>query len=197
MKRQICFLFAVFCILAMQAQSLTVQSFRMDESDLTANTAGTIVMDQNGQKCALIKVETTQTGFSFDAGSLGVAKTEQKVGEIWVYVPEGVKRLTISHQQFGVLRDYDLGQTLKRAKTYILKLVSGEVQTTVKQARTSQYVVFQLQPKNAVVMLDNEMLQTSGGTATKMMKFGTYDYRVQAPDYLPEVGKVAVNDPNV
>ena len=195
MKRLISSLLLAFCFLAMQAQSLTVQSFRMDESDLTANTAGTIVMDQNGQKCALIKVETTQTGFSFDAGSLGVAKTEQKVGEIWVYVPEGVKRLTISHQQFGVLRDYDLGQTLKRAKTYILKLVSGEVQTTVKQARTSQYVVFQLQPKNAVVMLDNEMLQTSGGTATKMMKFGTYDYRVQAPDYLPEVGKVAVNDP--
>ena len=182
-------------IVTVQAQSLSVQSFRMDEKDLTANTAGTIVMDQNGQKCALIKVETTQQGFSFDAGSLGVVKTEQKVGEIWVYVPEGVKRLAISHQQLGVLRDYDLGQTLRRAKTYILKLITGEVQTTVKQARTSQYVVFQLQPENAVVMLDNEMLQTAGGTATKMMKFGTYDYRVQAPDYLPEIGKVTVNDP--
>ena len=195
MKRLISFLFTVFYIMTMYAQSLVVQSFRMDESDLTANTAGTIVMDQNGQKCALIKVETTQTGFSFDAGSLGVVKTEQKVGEIWVYVPEGVKRLTISHQQLGMLRDYDLGQTLKRAKTYILKLVSGEVQTTVKQSRTSQYVVFQLQPANAVVMLNGEMLSTSNGAAMKMMKFGTYDYQVQAPDYLPEVGKVTVNDP--
>ena len=183
------------CVLFLQAQNLAVQSFRLDEADLTANTTGTIVMDQNGQKCALIKVETTQQGFSFDTGSLGVVKTEQKVGEIWVYVPEGVKRLTISHQQLGILRDYDLGQTLKRAKTYILTLTSGEVQTIVKQARTSQYVVFQLQPENAVVMLDNEMLQTTSGTATKMMKFGTYDYRVQAPDYLPEVGKVTVNDP--
>ena len=195
MKRLISFLLLAFCFLAMQAQSLTVQSFRMDESDLTANTPGTIVMDQNGQKCALIKVETTQTGFSFDAGSLGVVKTEQKVGEIWVYVPEGVKRLTISHQQLGMLRDYDLGQTLKRAKTYILKLVSGEVQTTIKQSRTSQYVVFQMQPANAVVMLNGEMLSTADGTAMKMMKFGTYDYQVQAPDYLPEVGKVTVNDP--
>ena len=195
MKRITTIFLLLLCVLTLHAQSLAVQGFRLDESDLTANTPGTIVMDQNGQKCALIKVETTQQGFSFDAGSLGVVKTEQKVGEIWVYVPEGVKRLTISHQQLGVLRDYDLGQMLRRAKTYILKLTSGEVQTIVKQSRTSQYVVFQMTPPNAVVMLDNEMLSTVDGVATKMMKFGTYDYRVQAPDYLPEVGKVTVNDP--
>ena len=195
MKRLYLLLFLVLGAVALEAQNLAVQSFRMDETDLTANTAGTIVMDQNGQKCALIKVETTQTGFSFDAGSLGVVKTVQHVGEIWVYVPEGVKRLTISHQQLGILRDYDLGQTVKRAKTYILKLTTGEVQTIVKQARTSQYVVFQLTPANAVVELNGELLSTLEGTATKMMRFGQYDYRVQAPDYLPEVGKVTVNDP--
>ena len=137
MKRLYAIFLSLLLAMTLHAQSLVVQSFKMDETDLTANTAGTIVIDQNGQKCALIKVETTQTGFSFDAGALGVVKTEQKVGEIWVYVPEGVKRLTISHQQLGILRDYDLGQTLKRARTYILKLTSGEVQTVIKQARTS------------------------------------------------------------
>lgn len=195
MKRYLSIFLFLSCTLLMQAQDIVVQSFRLDESDLTANTAGTIVMDQNGQKCALIKVETSETGFAFDTGTLGVSKTEQHVGEIWVYVPEGVKRITISHQQLGVLRDYDLGQTLKRAKTYIMKLTTGEVHTTIRQARTSQYVVFQLTPPNAVVELDGELLNTSEGTATKMMRFGTYGYRVNAPDYKPEVGKVTVNDP--
>ena len=194
-------LFTLFIILltafAVHAQNLSVESFRMDIKDLTANTAGTTVLDQNGEKCALIKVETTQTGFSFNTGSLGVMKTEQHVGEIWVYVPEGVKRITISHQQLGILRDYELGETVKRARTYILKLITGEVHTVVKKARTSQYVVFQLQPANAVVMLNGEMLATQDGTATKMMKFGTYDYQVQAPDYLPQMGKVTVNDTSV
>ena len=192
-------LFTLYIILltafAVHAQNLSVESFRMDIKDLTANTAGTTVLDQNGEKCALIKVETTQTGFSFNTGSLGVMKTEQHVGEIWVYVPEGVKRITISHQQLGILRDYELGETVKRARTYILKLITGEVHTVVKKARTSQYVVFQLQPANAVVMLNGEMLATQDGTATKMMKFGTYDYQVQAPDYLPQMGKITVNDP--
>ena len=178
MKRLISFLLLAFCFLAMQAQSLTVQSFRMDESDLTANTAGTIVMDQNGQKCALIKVETTQTGFSFDAGSLGVAKTEQKVGEIWVYVPEGVKRLTISHQQFGVLRDYDLGQTLKRAKTYILKLNAVEVKTAPK----TQKLIINYTPVNAMVLVDSKPYKGNGHIETSL-PLGSHNYIIAAEGY--------------
>ena len=178
MKRLISFLLLAFCFLAMQAQNLVVQSFRMDESDLTANTAGTIVMDQNGQKCALIKVETTQTGFSFDAGSLGVAKTEQKVGEIWVYVPEGVKRLTISHQQFGVLRDYDLGQTLKRAKTYILKLNAVEVKTAPK----TQKLIINYTPVNAMVLVDSKPYKGNGRIETSL-PLGSHNYIIAAEGY--------------
>lgn len=104
------------------AQKMSVVTFGPDEHDLTANTAGTTVIDQNGNKSALIKIETTEFGFSFDAGSLGIVKTEQHVGEIWLYVPEGVKRLSISHPKYEMIRDYDLGMTVKRARTYVLKL---------------------------------------------------------------------------
>ena len=198
MERLRFLLFAVLLLAGMAtawAQSIVVQSFHFDEADLTANTAGTTVLDQNGQKCALLKVETTQTGFTFDTGMLGVVKTEQHPGEVWVYVPEGVKRITISHPQLGILRDHDLGQTLRRAKTYLMQLVTGEVQTTVRQARTSQFVVFQFTPQNAVVRLDGQLLSTTDGTAMKNMPFGTYDYMVEAPDYQSESGKVTVNDP--
>lgn len=50
------------------------------------------VTDPNGQTCALIKVETTQTGFGFDTGVIQVVKTEQKIGEVWVYVQPRVKK---------------------------------------------------------------------------------------------------------
>lgn len=185
----------LICSLIVGAQSISVSSFRLLENDLDANTAGTMERDQNGEVAALIKVVTTQTGFSFDGGALGIVKTVQKPGEIWVYVPRGLKKITISHPQLGVLRDYYLPMTVASARTYEMILVTGTVETTVRQARTSQYVVFQLTPSNAVVELDGELLQTDGGTATKMMKFGTYNYRVQAPNYLPEAGNVTVNDP--
>ena len=152
--------------------------------------------DQNGETAALIKVVTTQTGFTFDGGALGIVKTVQKPSEVWVYVPRGLKKITISHPQLGMLRDYYLNVPIEAARTYEMVLVAGEVQTIVKQARTSQYVVFQLVPPDAVVELDGELLKTEGGVASKMMKFGTYNYRVQAPDYLLEAGSVTIDDPD-
>ena len=122
MNRLYITVFLVLCVLMLHGQNLVVRSFGIAENDQTANSVGSFVMDQNGQRCALIKISTTPRGFSFDAGSLGVVKTEQHDGEVWVYVPEGVKRLTIMHQDFGTLRDYDLGMMLRRAKTYHLQL---------------------------------------------------------------------------
>ena len=181
--------------LCVQAQSISVKSFRLLESDLTANTVGTMEKDQNGDVAALIKVVTTETGFTFDGGALGIVKTRQMPAEIWVYVPRGLKKITISHPQLGILRDYFLPVKVEAARTYEMALVTGKVETTVREARTSQYVVFQLTPPNAVVELDGELLQTTDGTARKVMKFGSYNYRVQAPLYLPEAGFVTVNDP--
>ena len=196
MKRILIIVNMLICALILGAQNISVSSFRLLETDLTANTAGTMEHDQNGEVAALIKVVTTQTGFSFDGGSLGIVKTVQKPAEIWVYVPRGLKKITISHPQLGILRDYYLPMAIASAKTYEMVLIAGEVQTVVKQARTSQYVVFQLTPPNAFVELDGEVLATNEGTATKLMKFGTYNYRVQAPNYLPEAGNVTINDPN-
>ena len=178
----------------LSAQNIAVQSFVLDETDVTANLKGTTVLDQNGEKCALIKIYTTATGFTFDVGSLVVQKVEQKTGEIWVYVPHGVKRISMNHAQLGHC-DYTFPMPIQRARTYKMELVAGQVQTIIKKAKTSQYVLFNVTPKDAIVQLDEQLLKTVGGTATKMMPFGTYTYRVQAPDYETEIGKITVNDP--
>lgn len=103
-------------------QELSVESFRPLVNDLTANTFGTIEYDQNGKPAALIKVVLTETGFVFDAGMLGIVKTIEHPGEIWVYVPAGLKRLTIAHPDFGILRDYELPVSIERARTYEMRL---------------------------------------------------------------------------
>jgi len=75
-----------------------VSSFERRDNDLDARVNFS-VKDQNGDVCALIKIETTQTGFVFDEGQLGIAKTEQKTGEYWVYIPWGSRTITIKHAQ--------------------------------------------------------------------------------------------------
>ena len=121
----------LMCVMQASAQSISVKSFSYAEADQSANSPGQIVYDQNGLKCALVKVKTPYKDFYFDVGSLGVMKVEEREGETWVYVPEGVKRMRISHQQFGTLRDYDLGMMLRRARTYLMDLTTAEVQTLV------------------------------------------------------------------
>ena len=195
MKRISCIILTLLIIANTFAQSISISSFKLLDTDLTANTAGTMEMDQNGETAALIKVVTTQTGFTFDGGAMGIVKTKQTPSEVWVYIPRGSKKISIKHPQLGVLRDYYFPVAIEAARTYEMVLVAGEVKTIVKQAGTSQYVVFQLNPENAQVEIDGIVLETNKGIATKMMKFGTYNYRVQAPNYLPEAGNVTVNDP--
>ena len=77
-----------FCLavaVQMMAQGMKVVEFKLLENDLTANTRGTEKMDQNGERAALIKIQTPERGFTFDGGSLGIVATEEHAGEIWLY----------------------------------------------------------------------------------------------------------------
>ena len=175
---------------------IAVSEFYLNVHDQTANMEKTMKRDQNGNVCALIKIQTTQKGFSFDVGVLGIVEVqEDHPAEIWVYVPFGVKRISIYHPELGSLLDWYFPCSIEKARTYIMKLITGEVQTIVKPSLTQQYVMFRLSPPNAVVELDNKMLVTTDGVAQDRKAFGKYGFRVTAPLYYPEVGKVEVNDP--
>ena len=95
---------AISCLTA--TAQISVKSFRALPTDMTASSLEWKRTDQNGAVAALIKIVTSQTGFAFDGGTLGIVDSKQMVGEIWVWVPYGSRKITISHQQLGVLREY-------------------------------------------------------------------------------------------
>lgn len=98
-----------------------VQSFKKLDWDLDARSNFPI-LDQNNRKAALIKVVIPATGFDFDVGVMGVVDVKQEVGEIWVYVPEGVRKITIRHRDYGIIRDYEFGCPIESASVYELTL---------------------------------------------------------------------------
>lgn len=184
----------VCCCQAIVAQNISVSSFKLLDNDLTANTTGTMERDQNGEVAALIKVITTEQGFVFDGGMVGVVKTLQRVGEVWVYVPHGIKRIKIQHQQLGTLSEYYFPVPIDKAKTYELVLTTGKVETVVTHAINKQFVIFNVKPVNAIVELDDEVLTVDDeGYAEKGLTFGTYNYRVSCTNYHTEAGQVVVN----
>lgn len=113
-----------------------VQSFKKLEWDLDARSNHP-VLDQNNRKAALIKVVIPEAGFDFDVGVMGVVGVRQEVGEIWVYVPEGVRKITIRHQAYGVIRDYEFGCPVESASVYEMRLhvpLRQETMTVVKDS---------------------------------------------------------------
>ena len=194
MQKIILFIFIFFSTI-LSAQNIAVKSFSLLENDLTANIEGTTVYDQNGEKCALIKIETTQRGFTFDVGILGVVDVVEKPSEIWLYVPEKINNITISHPKLGILRDYKFEVQILKARTYLMQLTTGTVTTIVEEKLMKQFLMFRLNPKDAVVEVAGETwIPDADGVCRKMLSYGTYDYRVEAKDYHAEVGKVTLNN---
>ena len=193
LMRLVLALMMIFGASAVMAQGIAVSEFRLLENDLTANLQGTMQKDHNGEVAALIKVETTEQGFVFDGGMVGIVKTIQKTGEIWVYVPHGIKRMTIQHQQLGTLRDYYFPIVIEKAKTYQMKLTTGSVKTVTNVSVNQQFVMFQVTPANASVELNDEaLLVDEQGMASKRLPYGTYQYRVSCTDYHTQAGVVEV-----
>ena len=166
---------------------ISVKSFRKLESDLDARVHHPL-NDQNGDVCAIIKVVTTQSGFLFDGGTMGIVKTVPKNAEIWVYVPWGIKRLTISHPQLGLLRDYMIPMPVEKATVYELVLTTGTVTTIVEETIESQWLVLTPDPADALVYINDEFVKA--GEYQAKLKPETYTYRVELPLYHTEAGRL-------
>lgn len=192
-QRGLVFIFLIIFGLSgtgLSAQNISVKSFRLLETDLTANTAGTLKKDQNNETAALIKVVTTETGFVFDGGMLGIVGTTQRAGEIWVYVPPKSRKITISHPQLGVERDYFYPIPIEAGRTYEMVLATGRVTTVVQESAGGQYLVMKVSPSNAEVSIDEVPYEVENDEVTVFLKYGKHTYRVSAALHEPEVGQI-------
>ncbi|HHJ11512.1 MAG TPA: PEGA domain-containing protein, partial [Bacteroidetes bacterium] len=170
------------------SQSISVASFRVLPNDQTARVTYPVT-DQNGEKCALLKVVTGQQGFAWEAGTLGITKVEKKTGEYWIYIPHGSKKITIKHDRLGVLRDYIYPEAIKAATVYEMILTTGTVKTIIEQsAPPSQWLIIKTEPAGASVFINDKL---AGQTPfQRKYKEGEYTYRIEKPMYHNTAGKI-------
>lgn len=176
----------------LKSQQISVQSFSIIENDLSARVKYPKI-DQNGNLAALIKVVTTQTGFEFDGGMLGIVAVEQKMSEIWVYVPGKAKTITIKHPQLGILRNYTYPIPIESGQTYEMKLVTGSVETIVRPVEIpTQWIIIESQPPGADVYINE---QPMGQTPYQSeLPLGRYTYRLVKELFQPEAGAFELKD---
>jgi hypothetical protein len=186
MKQLLFLIFTLIFFLPLQAQQIAVKSFRSLSNDLDARTSYP-KEDKNGEKAALIKIVTTETGFEFDAGVIGIVASVQKTSEIWLYVPRGSKVITIKHPKLGLLRNYVYPQSIEASEVYEMVLTTGKVITTIEeQTIESQWLIITTEPAGADVYIND---QPAGKTPYQNeLPVGKYTWRVSKELYLPEAG---------
>ena len=141
----------LFCLLLIGqfsfSQSISVERFRLlknDDSALKSN-----VRDFNNQLCALLIVETEEKDLEFICRE--IIKTEQRQGEIWLWVPSGIKKITINDRNLGPMLNYTFPKKIQAGKTYriVLKtdlphrfndlaLQEKEEKTPIKEIKTQE-----------------------------------------------------------
>ena len=196
-----------------QGQTLSVASFNELSNDLDARLNYPKVNQLTGKKCAIIKVVTTQSGFNFDIGSQMAIEdkvSHPELGEIWIYVPEGTKKLKISHTQLGQLHTetndgYYWFSPVKSACCYRLELVSGKVTVSVENTEEKWgYFVLYTDPDDVEVYLKDEAgndvlmgMASMDSPFQKKLPYGRHTYRLRKHLYHEEVGVVTIKQDRV
>ena len=186
MRRFILSLFLIFAAISLSlAQELTVKSFKLASSDLTAQTQPR--KDLNDRNCALIKVGVGLQGVQFEGGIMG--NVENKTGEYWVYMPHGNRQLKVKHTNYAPVMvtfdDYGV-EKLESNRTYELIITaSGSTQVAQKQRLTIRY-----SPSSATVLVDNKMVKGTNGVAKTTLPVGQHSFVVACNGYESEEGMV-------
>ena len=117
---------AILILLLLQSLSAAAQirisDFKQLYSDGSAAEVGAAISDPDGRLCAVLKLETRQSGWTFDAGLAGIVDTRYEEGVIWLYVPASARKLTVSHKEYGVLREWIFPTSLEPGRTYTMRL---------------------------------------------------------------------------
>lgn len=120
-NKNILLLILISWLFAVNSQGQDFRITKFEENTLDLSAARSAVKDRNNDICALIKVAVRDTKFEYEP-NMGVVKQERKVGEVWLYVPAGTKRMTIRHPQLGILRDYVIPVSIEQKVVYQMSL---------------------------------------------------------------------------
>ncbi len=168
------------------AQQITVKDLKLLPQDRTAIEQP--VLDNSKEPCALVKIDAgglkglffPKKGYDHINNSY-----DKETGYYLVYIPAGMNRLAYNHAEYlaGNIIFSDHISQLDAGKTYLLTLEA----TTSK--RNSGIVIITVTPAYAHVVFDGKEAQPiDGGVYTFNVKPGTYDYSVEAENFVTQNG---------
>ena len=178
----LCGFSAVWCQYQVSVSPLT-----HNLKDLSQRTS--TIYDQNGERCALIKFETPIPNLiSFNLGAQQIEKRENKDDEVWIWVSEDVKKLTVLCTDCTPLKDYRV--SLKSGNVYTAKITTGlpqETATTQNVNITCYQIPFMISFNGAA---PEECLSSTFHTE---LPIGVHELTIASKFYKPYSGTIRVS----
>ena len=167
--------------LNLYAQDIEVKKFELLEQDQTAALSPR--KDINGVTCGLVKVALKEPGAEFEGSVMG--DVQFTGNEYLVYMPNGSKRLGIKHPDYlpttVVFADYGT-KKVASSTTYELKVKANKKKAKVDNSKKGM-AVFNIKPSNAMLLIDGQVADGSGGAYTLSLPYGTHYYTVKLKDF--------------
>lgn len=187
MKKLYLILLSVFALLnTAVAQKLSVESFVLAPTDITAQTEGR--KDLNGDACALVKISFV--GDVADVEGNVIKPLVKRNNETWAFMTQESRQMKVVTKDYLPLMvtfgDYGIDK-LQGNRTYVLTLAkpSGASETQQMQTLTIRY-----SPVAASVLVDNKFIKGSNGVAKTSLPIGQHSFVVACDGYESEEGTV-------
>lgn len=178
-----------------------VVDFSEDLSDFSARDPQYEQYDNNGNRYAIIKVRSINPGdnlaeYNFNFGNMRHI-TQMHDDVLWIYVQKNAKQVTIQRPGYASVNRYDLHTTIREGKNYVMTLSAED-----KKVLT-QMTQFSINPPvaNATILItpaggQEEVFGNTDatGAVAKNLVYGTYAYKVIAPNYHLSEGQFTLDN---
>ena len=192
MKKLYLILLSVFALLnTAMAQELTVKSFVLAPTDITAQTEGR--KDLNGDACALVKISFV--GDVADVEGNVIKPLVKRNNETWAFMTQESRQMKVVTKDYLPLMvtfgDYGI-EKLQGNRTYVLTLTKPSgVQEPVDAG--GNFYAISVQPKDAKVTIDGVLqASSSDGEYSAMLAYGSHTYKVEAGGYISKSGSFTI-----
>ena len=192
MKKLYLILLYVFALLnTAVAQKLSVESFVLAPTDLTAQTEGR--KDLNGDACALVKISFV--GDVLDVEGNVIKPLVRRNNETWAFMTQESRQMKVVTKDYLPLMvtfgDYGI-EKLQSNRTYVLTLTKPSGAQEPVDAGGNFYTI-SVQPKDAKVTIDGVLQPSSSdGEYSAMLAYGSHTYKVEAGGYISKSGSFTI-----
>ena len=173
------------------AQKLSVESFVLAPTDITAQTEGR--KDLNGDACALVKISFV--GDVADVEGNVIKPLVKRNNETWAFMTQESRQMKVITKDYLPLMvtfgDYGI-EKLQSNRTYVLTLAKPSGAQEPVDAGGNFYAI-SVQPKTAVLWIDGIQQEVSSdGEYSAMLAYGSHTYKVEAGGYISKSGSFTI-----